>query len=91
MPRGPLGPSRLKKLVIGAIAWPAVAGGMELALWCDFRLMERSSHLGVYCRRGISLIDGGTVRLPRFVGHGRALALILIRRQVKAEELAHKM
>ena len=64
-PRGPLGPSRLEldKPVIGAIAGPAVAGGMELALWCDFRVMEQSAYLGVYCRRwGIPLLDGGTVR-----------------------------
>ena len=89
MPRGPMGPSRLnlKKPVIGAIAGPAVAGGMELALWCDFRVMEVSSYLGVYCRRwGIPLIDGGTIRLPRIVGRGRALEIILTGRQVKAEE-----
>ena len=89
MPRGPMGPSRLnlKKPVIGAIAGPAVAGGMELALWCDFRVMERSSYFGVYCRRwGIPLIDGGTIRLPRIVGRGRALEIILTGRQVKAEE-----
>ena len=89
MPRGPMGPSRLnlKKPVIGAISGPAVAGGMELALWCDFRVMEISSYLGVYCRRwGIPLIDGGTIRLPRIVGRGRALEIILTGRQVKAEE-----
>ena len=89
MPRGPMGPSRLnlKKPVIGAIAGPAVAGGMELALWCDFRVMEVSSYLGVYCRRwGIPLIDGGTIRLPRIVGRGRALEIILTGRQVKAKE-----
>ena len=89
MPRGPMGPSRLtlKKPVIGAISGPAVAGGMELALWCDFRVMEVSSYLGVYCRRwGIPLIDGGTIRLPRIVGRGRALEIILTGRQVKAEE-----
>tara|TARA_Y100001968_G_C19361355_1_gene720013 strand:- start:307 stop:1125 length:819 start_codon:yes stop_codon:yes gene_type:complete len=89
MPRGPMGPSRLnlKKPVIGAIAGPAVAGGMELALWCDFRVMEVSSYLGVYCRRwGIPLIDGGTIRLPRIIGRGRALEIILTGRQVKAEE-----
>ena len=77
MPRGPVAPSRLnpKKPVIGAIAGPAVAGG---ALWSDFRVMEVSSYLGVYCRRwGIPLIDGGTTRLPRFVGRGRALEIIL--------------
>ena len=89
MPRGPMGPSRLslKKPVIGAISGPAVAGGMELALWCDFRVMEVSSYLGVYCRRwGIPLIDGGTIRLPRIIGRGRALEIILTGRQVKAEE-----
>tara|TARA_A100000164_G_scaffold243989_1_gene216948 strand:- start:586 stop:1404 length:819 start_codon:yes stop_codon:yes gene_type:complete len=89
MPRGPMGPSRLnlKKPVIGAISGPAVAGGMELALWCDFRVMEISSYFGVYCRRwGIPLIDGGTIRLPRIVGRGRALEIILTGRQVKAEE-----
>jgi len=89
IPRGPMGPSRLEidKPVIGAISGPAVAGGMELALWCDFRVMEKSSYLGVYCRRwGIPLIDGGTIRLPRIVGQGRALEIILTGRQVKAEE-----
>ncbi len=89
IPRGPLGPSRLEldKPVIGAIAGPAVAGGMELALWCDFRVMEQSAYLGVYCRRwGVPLIDGGTVRLPRIVGQGRALEIILTGRKVPAEE-----
>ena len=89
IPMAAMGPSRLEldKPVIGAIAGPAVAGGMELALWCDFRVMERSAYLGVYCRRwGIPLIDGGTVRLPRMVGQGRALDLILTGRQVMAEE-----
>ena len=88
-PRGPLGPSRLEldKPVIGAIAGPAVAGGMELALWCDFRVMEQSAYLGVYCRRwGIPLLDGGTVRLPRLVGQGRALEIILTGRKVPASE-----
>ena len=87
--RGPMGPSRLElsKPVIGAIAGPAVAGGMELALWCDFRVMERSSYLGVYCRRwGIPLIDGGTVRLPKIVGKGRALEITLTGRKVMANE-----
>lgn len=90
-PRGPLGPSRLEldKPVIGAIAGPAVAGGMELALWCDFRVMEESAYLGVYCRRwGVPLIDGGTVRLPRIIGQGRALEIILTGRKVPAEECA---
>ena len=88
-PRGPLGPSRLEldKPVIAAVAGPAVAGGMELALWCDFRVMEEDAYFGVYCRRwGVPLIDGGTVRLPRIVGQGRALELILTGRQVMAEE-----
>ena len=73
--------------MIGAIAGPAVAGGMELALWCDFRVMEQSAYLGVYCRRwGIPLLDGGTVRLPRLVGQGRALEIILTGRKVPASE-----
>jgi enoyl-CoA hydratase len=89
IPRGPLGPSRLEldKPVIAAIAGPAVAGGMELALWCDFRVMQEDAYLGVYCRRwGVPLIDGGTVRLPRIVGQGRALEIILTGRKVPAEE-----
>lgn len=88
-PRGPMGPSRmvLSKPVIGAIAGPAVAGGFELALWCDMRVMEQSAYFGVYCRRwGVPLIDGGTVRLPRLVGQGRALDIILTGRKVDAEE-----
>jgi enoyl-CoA hydratase len=89
IPRGPLGPTRLEldKPVIAAIAGPAVAGGMELGLWCDFRVMQRDAYFGVYCRRwGVPLIDGGTVRLPRIVGQGRALEIILTGRQVPAEE-----
>jgi enoyl-CoA hydratase len=89
IPRGPLGPSRLEldKPVIAAVAGPAVAGGMELALWCDFRVMQEDAYLGVYCRRwGVPLIDGGTVRLPRIVGQGRALEIILTGRKVPAEE-----
>jgi enoyl-CoA hydratase len=88
-PRGPLGPTRLEldKPVIAAVAGPAVAGGMELALWCDIRVMEESAYFGVYCRRwGIPLLDGGTVRLPRLVGQGRALEIILTGRKVPAEE-----
>ena len=80
IPRGPLGPSRLEldKPVIAAVEGPAVAGGMELALWCDFRVMAKESYFGVYCRRwGVPLIDGGTVRLPRIVGQGRALEIIM--------------
>jgi|SRR5690606_12830965 len=87
--KGPMGPTRLtlSKPVIAAISGPAVAGGMELALWCDLRVMERSAYMGVYCRRwGVPLIDGGTVRLPRIVGHGRAMDLILTGRKVDAEE-----
>ena len=89
IPRGPLGPSRLEldKPVIAAIEGPAVAGGMELGLWCDFRVMAKDSYFGVYCRRwGVPLIDGGTVRLPRIVGQGRALEIILTGRKVPAEE-----
>jgi enoyl-CoA hydratase len=89
MPRGPLGPTRLEldKPVIAAVAGPAVAGGFELALWCDVRVMEKSAYFGVYCRRwGVPLIDGGTVRLPRIVGMGRALEIILTGRKVPAEE-----
>jgi enoyl-CoA hydratase len=86
---GPMGPSRmvLGKPVIAAISGHAVAGGLELALWCDLRVVERSAVLGVYCRRwGVPLIDGGTVRLPRLIGHSRALDLILTGRGVAAEE-----
>src|SRR5215468_5688516 len=89
LPRGPLGPSRLElgKPVIAAIEGPAVAGGMELGLWCDFRVMAQDSYFGVFCRRwGVPLIDGGTVRLPRIVGQGRALEIILTGRKVPAEE-----
>src|SRR2546425_12844270 len=88
-PRGPRGPARveLAKPVIAAGAGPAVAGGFELALWCDVRVMEQSAYFGVYCRRwGVPLIDGGTVRLPRIVGMGRALEIILTGRKVPAEE-----
>jgi enoyl-CoA hydratase len=86
---GPMGPSRLllSKPVIAAISGYAVAGGLELALWCDMRIMEEDATLGVFCRRwGIPLIDGGTVRLPRLIGAGRALDLILTGRPVGAEE-----
>src|SRR6202049_2835007 len=88
-PRGPMGARRLElsKPVIAAIAGPAVAGGMELALWCDLRVMEETAFMGVYCRRwGVPLIDGGTVRLPRIVGRGRALDIILTGRTVAADE-----
>src|SRR5262245_54561328 len=90
---GPLGPTRmiLDKPVVAAIAGHAVAGGLELALWCDLRVAERDAVLGVFCRRfGVPLIDGGTVRLPHIVGLGRALDLILTGRPVGAEE-AHAM
>ncbi len=86
---GPMGPSRmrLQKPVVAAIAGHAVAGGLELALWCDLRVMEHDAVLGVFCRRfGVPLIDGGTARLPRIVGLGRALDLILTGRPVHAEE-----
>lgn len=86
---GPLGPSRmvLAKPVIAAVAGHAVAGGMELALWCDLRVVEETAVFGVFCRRfGVPLIDGGTVRLPRIVGLSRALDLILTGRRVAAAE-----
>jgi enoyl-CoA hydratase len=86
---GPMGPTRmvLAKPVIAAISGYAVAGGLELALWCDLRVAEEDAVLGVFCRRfGVPLIDGGTVRLPRLVGLGRALDLILTGRPVDARE-----
>ena len=86
---GPMGPSRLilSKPVIAAISGYAVAGGLELALWCDLRVMEEDAVLGVFCRRwGIPLIDGGTVRLPRLIGLSRALDLILTGRPVGSSE-----
>jgi len=89
LPRGPMGPTRMRldKPVIAAVAGAAVAGGLELALWCDVRVVERNAYFGVYCRRwGVPLVDGGTVRLPRLVGIGRALDLILTGRKVTAEE-----
>lgn len=85
----PLGISRmlLSKPVIAAVAGYAVAGGLELACWCDLRVAEESAVFGVFCRRfGVPLIDGGTVRLPRLIGHGRALDLILTGRAVPADE-----
>ncbi len=88
-PLGPMGPSRLilSKPVIAAVSGAAVAGGMELALWCDMRVMEEDAYFGVYCRRfGVPLIDGGTVRLPRLVGMGHAMDLILTGRKVEAAE-----
>lgn len=86
---GPMGPTRmlLEKPVIAAIEGHAVAGGLELALWCDLRVAAESAVFGVYCRRwGVPLIDGGTVRLPRIVGQGRALDMILTGRPVAADE-----
>lgn len=86
---GPLGPSRmlLSKPMIAAVSGYAVAGGLELALLCDLRIAEESATFGVYCRRwGVPLIDGGTVRLPRIIGQGRALDMILTGRPVKADE-----
>ena len=88
-PRGPLGPSRLElsKPVIAAVEGPAVAGGMELAMWSDVRVMAESAYFGVYCRRwGVPLIDGGTVRLPRLIGMSHALDMILTGRGVGAVE-----
>ena len=86
---GPMGPSRLvlSKPVIAAVAGHAVAGGLELACWCDLRVVEEDAVFGVFCRRfGVPLIDGGTIRLPQIVGLGRALDLILTGRPVHAEE-----
>lgn len=86
---GPMGPSRmlLSKPVIAAIEGHAVAGGLELALWCDLRVVSEDATLGVFCRRfGVPLIDGGTVRLPRLIGASRALDLILTGRPVMADE-----
>jgi enoyl-CoA hydratase len=86
---GPMGPTRmlLSKPTIAAVAGYAVAGGLELALWCDLRVVEESAVFGVFCRRwGVPLIDGGTVRLPRTIGRGRALDMILTGRPVGAEE-----
>jgi len=86
---GPMGPTRmqLSKPVIAAVSGYAVAGGLELALWCDLRVAEEGASFGVFCRRwGVPLIDGGTVRLPRIVGQGRALDMILTGRPVGAEE-----
>jgi enoyl-CoA hydratase len=86
---GPMGPTRLqtRKPVIAAIAGHAVAGGLELAAWCDLRVAEADAVFGVFCRRwGVPLIDGGTVRLPRLIGESRALDMILTGRAVKADE-----
>jgi enoyl-CoA hydratase len=86
---GPMGPTRMRlsKPVIAAISGHAVAGGLELALWCDLRVAEEDAVLGVFCRRwGVPLIDGGTVRLPRLIGLSRALDMILTGRPVGAAE-----
>jgi enoyl-CoA hydratase len=86
---GPMGPTRLRlgKPVVAAIEGHAVAGGLELALWCDLRVAAADAVLGVFCRRwGVPLVDGGTVRLPRLIGTSRALDLVLTGRPVPAEE-----
>ncbi|CAG7653286.1 crotonase/enoyl-CoA hydratase family protein [Actinacidiphila bryophytorum] len=86
---GPMGPTRMRlgKPVVAAVSGHAVAGGLELALWCDLRVVEESAVLGVFCRRwGVPLIDGGTVRLPRLIGAGRAMDLVLTGRPVGAAE-----
>jgi enoyl-CoA hydratase len=86
---GPMGPTRmhLSKPVIAAVAGHAVAGGLELALWCDLRVAEEGAVFGVYCRRwGVPLIDGGTVRLPRLIGQSRAMEMVLTGRAVDAQE-----
>ena len=86
---GPMGPTRmdLSKPVIAAVEGFAVAGGLELAIWCDMRVAADDAVFGVYCRRwGVPLIDGGTVRLPRLIGHGRAMDMILTGRSVATDE-----
>jgi len=86
---GPMGPTRMRlnKPVIAAVAGYAVAGGLELALWCDMRVVEKSAVFGVFCRRfGVPLVDGGTVRLPRLIGLSRAMDMVLTGRPVDAEE-----
>ncbi len=86
---GPMGPTRLllSKPVIAAVEGHAVAGGLELAAWCDLRVASTTAVFGVYCRRwGVPLVDGGTIRLPRLIGHSRALDMILTGRAVDAEE-----
>ncbi len=86
---GPMGPTRLRleKPVIAAVAGHAVAGGLELALWCDLRVADETAVFGVFCRRwGVPLIDGGTVRLPRLIGTSRAMDLVLTGRPVDAAE-----
>jgi enoyl-CoA hydratase len=86
---GPMGPTRMRlsKPVIAAVAGHAVAGGLELALWCDLRVAEEGAVFGVFCRRwGVPLIDGGTVRLPRLIGTGPAMDMVLTGRPVAARE-----
>ena len=86
---GPMGPSRMRlsKPVIAAVEGYAVAGGCELALWCDLRVASQSAIFGIFCRRfGVPLIDLGTIRLPRLIGHSRAMDLILTGREVRAQE-----
>jgi enoyl-CoA hydratase len=86
---GPMGPTRLRlsKPVIAAVEGHAVAGGCELALWCDLRVASQSAIFGIFCRRfGVPLIDLGTIRLPRLIGHSRAMDLILTGREVRAQE-----
>jgi len=86
---GPMGPTRMRlsKPVIAAVAGHAVAGGLELALWCDLRVADETAVFGVFCRRwGVPLIDGGTVRLPRLIGESRAMDMVLSGRPVGAEE-----
>ena len=86
---GPMGPSRMKlsKPVIAAVSGYAVAGGLELACWCDLRVVEQDAVFGVFCRRwGVPLMDGGTQRLPRLIGMSRALDMILTGRHVGADE-----
>lgn len=87
--RGPMGPTfrTTTKPVIAAVEGPAVAGGLELAIWCDLRVVADDAYFGVYCRRfGVPLIDGGTVRLPRLIGHSVAMDMILTGRKVEADE-----
>jgi enoyl-CoA hydratase len=86
---GPMGPTRMRlsKPVIAAVEGYAVAGGCELALWCDLRVASQSAIFGIFCRRfGVPLIDLGTIRLPRLIGHSRAMDLILTGREVRAQE-----
>ena len=86
---GPMGPTRmvLSKPVVAAVEGHAVAGGLELAVWCDLRVAAENAVFGVYCRRwGVPLVDGGTVRLPRLIGHSRAMDMILTGRPVTGEE-----